>query len=219
MPSLLWRVQRLAARLSNPYASPKHDAKATLPLELVWAIRAHYEEDYDALIGMAGKLDAWRENPAYAKDLRVPSKYKFAYRLMYNLSSTTLRKLSGADAQVGKLPAKLPGGTYVPLSKRTVSSWTVDTDKLNPKASGRLWHLLSVVDLEPNTYIALVEAKVSKRFYLNPDTIPKAVGRNEDMSSEIISVGSVPVVRVFADKVLNGRYDPRPLALKTYNEL
>lgn len=152
-----------------------------------------YQGDVSALNPWTGTLAALEKSGKYEDFLTVPSKYKYAYRTMSDISDENLRKMLG-----GKKPKKVtPGALQHASSAKFISghegrklfSWTTDPSIFSEMLKD--WGTLSGYKPKQNTVFlrAPIGAK-GNHFIMNPEhTGPWA--DQWHYQSEIFSIGDV----------------------------
>lgn len=153
------------------------------------ALRNHYYnemEDLDQWLDLMVKLN----NQGKYKDiLRVPSKYKYAWRTMTNISHDTLMSWLGYDPdqmESGEIYEENIGGTYTPKGNIKHSSWTVDPDVFENMLEdwGRFTR-------GSKGYLVFLRAPIKgNTFLLNPEETGFAAEQYA-YQEEVISVGPV----------------------------
>ena len=172
--------------------------------EEAWqSFQKHYIGGKDAdLVRNLPKILAAKKRGEHKEFLEVPSKYRYAYRLMADLPISVLKGTFGIaiDSKSGKRGITR-GGTYT-NSRNVVSSWTVDTAVL-PKL---LEDFGSLYRKNKDSYHVLMVAEVGRNrdaFIINPDkyeSIPQMAGQFS-YQRDIISVKPVKVLKtIFCDK-------------------
>lgn len=175
----------------NP-RNPEQDTKPEIDLK--YDLINHYNgepQDLEPWIDIIDKLEREGE---YTDVLKVPSKYKYAYRVMGNVALQTLRDILGyepTDYEAGVIYEEdIAGGTFSPR-EREHYSWTVDYNAF--KEMQYDWGNLSAFQYQKNEFLVFLRAPIKgngNRFLLNPDETKPIAGKYA-YQKEIISVGSV----------------------------
>jgi hypothetical protein len=180
-----------------------HEPDTPEEAALINALRSHYKGSGDdrsepALSGaVAVALRKAHQDGLYPEWLQVPEKYRYAYRLMDNISERGLDKLTedadDEDDHYNVLVTK--GGTYKP-HKGKVTSWTVSKEAITKMIED--WrYRLSAEYPEDDEHIAVAVAdlnNVRDSFMLNPDRIAE-IGLASDFTyqHEVLGWGSFPM--------------------------
>lgn len=151
---------------------------------------------YNHYMGEQEQLDKWLNimislnNQGKYKDiLRVPSAYKYAYRMVSNINHDTLMSWLGYDPdqmEPGEIYEEDTGGTYTPKEGLKHSSWSVDPDAFQAMLNdwGRFTH-------KPTGYLVFLRAPIrGNTFLLNPDET-RFAAEQYSYQREVISVGPV----------------------------
>jgi len=187
---------------------------------LISALISHYQGSGDsfskpALSGaVAVTLRAAHQKGLYPEWLQVPSKYKYAYRLMDNISSYGMEKLLKGD-EIGEETyptanvVENTGGTYRP-HKGKVTSWTVSKEAIRKMVQDWRFRVSrEYPDGDENIAIAVVDlGQVRDSFMLNPDRIAE-LGLAGDFTyqSEVLGWGSFPMARFLYAEVDNSDWE------------
>lgn len=154
----------------------------------------HYHGSPSDLNPWISTLDKLERQGKYKDVLKVPSKYKYAYRVMGNVSLKDLTKILGYEP-TGYEPDQIyeedvAGGTFYPKDFRDHYSWTVDYNvfKEIQKDWGNLSFLHANKKLE---FLVFLRAPIEgNRFLLNPEET-KNVAKEYQYQKEVISIGQV----------------------------
>jgi hypothetical protein len=177
---------------------------------LISVLRRHFKGGGDPfrdppLSGDAAKmLKGVHDKGWYSDWLQVPKKYRYAYRIMDNISFRGLTKMEeGASPEQREFSEDgetnmTSGATYKPRGRGQASSWTVDTEAIEKMV--RDWRFQSGGYREypdSDTHIAIAVADLSRvrnSFLLNPDRIAQ-IGLASDFTyqREVIGWGSFPI--------------------------
>jgi hypothetical protein len=181
---------------------PQPPERNTADENAAWeAFQRHYFGGRDAaLVKELPKLLRAQAAGKHAEILRVPKRYKYAYRMMSDLPVDLMK--SNFNISVSGRRGIVRGGTYT-NKRNIVSSWTVDLaalPKLLEDFGGKMYrrnkdsyHILVVADLE----------RSRNSFFMNPDKYsdtPRLAGQFS-YQREIISHKPVKMLKtVFCDK-------------------
>jgi hypothetical protein len=191
--------------LRNILLSEVTNSPREIPKGLAHMLSLHYEGSVDRLNNFADNMLSVSKTKQYKHLLHPPRKYKLAYRMMVKISADTLKKII-PDLK-DQSSVVYAGGTYNPIAK--VSSWTVSPKLFRPKYDlDDDLAFLPGTSTPFGTYIVFLEADLNKfrdKFLINPDKMLKhlSIGSYENQK-EVISVGPIPLRRVFAI-----RHEPR----------
>lgn len=158
--------------------------------ELAKDLFDHFHGDVEQLNPWISKLDRLEREGLYKDVLSVPSKYKYAYRVMVDIPLNTLTAILGyepTDYEPNEVYEETEGGVFAPRSIREHYSWTVNhkTFAEMEKDWGGLLHRAS------NTFIVFLRAPIaSNRFLLNPKETA-SIAQEYAYQNEVISVGEV----------------------------
>ncbi len=149
---------------------------------------AHFHADQGELSKWLDTMVALNNQGKYEDILRVPSKYKYAYRTMSNIDHDTLESWLGHDPddmEPGEIHEENKGGIYSRQDVRH-SSWTVDPDMFDIMLEdwGSLTH-------KSYGYLVFLRAPIKgNTFLLNPDQTEFSADEHA-YQKEVISVGPV----------------------------
>lgn len=168
--------------------------------ELGYAITNHYNGEMEELVPWIQRMAELEDDGLYLDILGVPKKYRYAYRVLYDLRYEDLYDILGGepeDATPGKMVHSPEGGTFYATAsgdEREHFSWTVRPEAFKDILNdwGRYTNPLST---GMKKYIVFLRAKIhsdGNRFLFNPDnpTLRKKAGQFA-YQDEIISVGDV----------------------------
>lgn len=152
----------------------------------------HYGGDMSDLSPWIPQLVKLNKVGKYKNVLRVPSKYKYAYRVMGNIRLSTLTKMLGYEPTDFE-PEEVyheDNAKYSLFDYQTHSSWTVDFDVIKKIFDD--WSLIShgIISKEQEFFVILRAPVNSNTFLLNPD-VTGFLSKHFDYQREIISVGNV----------------------------
>lgn len=154
----------------------------------------HYHGEMLDLNYWIPTLDKLESEGQYKDVLKVPSKYKYAYRVMGNVSMKDLIKILGYEPTGYKTDEiyeeDVAGGTFYPQSDREHYSWTVDYTVF--KEMQKDWGGLSPFRTnEKKQFLVFLRAPIKgNRFLLNPEET-KNIAKRYQYQKEIISIGPV----------------------------
>lgn len=167
------------------------------------ALENHYSGEMWELSTWIPTLDKLNKQGKYKNVLRVPSKYKKAYRMIFDIDLKDLTKILGYE------PTDIePGEVYhekkvmiEPFRKGQLQeSWTVDFDTIE-RIIQDWWS-----ETENGNFFVILVADVKKNnFLLNPD-ITKPWSRYYDFQREIVSVGPVTCEEIIYLQAENEEY-------------
>ena len=165
------------------------------------AFKQHYIGGKDGnLIRALPDILAAKRQGQHREFLEVPSKYKYAYRLMSDMTVESMSAALGVRVNPTQRQGQVRGGTYT--TKRVVSSWTVE-----PGVMPRLLQDFGALYRKnaASYHIVLIAPIASNKdgFIVNPDKyddVPAMAGQFS-YQKEIISVKPIKLERViFCDK-------------------
>jgi hypothetical protein len=183
---------------------PKPAEPNTKDEQQAWeAFKKHYigGKDGDLVRALPDILAAKRKG-LYREFLEVPSTYKYAYRLMSDMTSELMSTAAGVVPDLSVSKGQKRGGVYKPKPSSPVSSWTVE-----PAVVSRLLQDFgSLYRRNQNSYHILLVAQIAQNrdgFIINPDKyddVPAMAGQFS-YQREIISVKPIKLERViYCDK-------------------
>ena len=181
---------------------PKPAEPNTSEEQAAWeAFKKHYigGKDGDLIRALPDILAAKRQGK-YREFLEVPSNYKYAFRLMSDMTVESCSAALGVKINPAQRQGQVRGGTYT--TNRTVSSWTVE-----PGVMPRLLQDFGALYRKnKESYHVVLIAPISSNkdgFIVNPDKYDDVPAMAEQFSyqKEIISVKPIKLERViFCDK-------------------
>lgn len=171
--------------------SDLEDPHAKTLRRFLWSFRRHVDAtgmlDTDAMRRLARTRDhRWL--------VTVPEHYEVAFRLMWRVPASMLRKVLGVE------PQERSSGACVRhrVERYRVCSWTVTPSMLARPDRGFTDPRATAVMPDPDDgYVVLLAREVAqprghKRvFWLNPDELYSLAEANFDYQNEVVSVGSV----------------------------
>lgn len=183
-----------ASRKKPNERNPERNTPAETDLEL--DLMAHYTSLPSGLKKWIGTLDKLEKSGKYTDVLTVPDKYKYAYRVMSNVSLEDLTKILGYEPtsyEAGQIYEEdVAGGTFSPRSpEEKHSSWTVNVNMF--KLMQKETYTLSKKDYEKDEFLVFLRAPIrdmGNRFLLNPDET-KYIARKYSFEEEVLSVGTI----------------------------
>lgn len=159
--------------------------------ELASQLHNHYHGSPDDLTPSISQLDKLERAGKYTDILTVPSKYKYAYRVMSSVPLKTLTAMIGyqpTDVEDNVIYEENNGGVFTPYKSRPHYSWTV-----NPKVFQDIqddWGSFFHTDYG-NNFVVFMRAPISSnRFLINPDRTQFSA-EGYAYQREILSVGKV----------------------------
>lgn len=181
---------------------PKPAEPNTSEEQAAWeAFKKHYigGKDGDLIRALPDILAAKRQGK-YREFLEVPSNYKYAFRLMSDMTVESCSAMLGVKINPAQRQGQVRGGTYT--TNRVVSSWTVE-----PGVMPRLLQDFGALyrKNKESYHVVLIAPLSSNRdgFIVNPDKyddVPAMAGQFS-YQKEIISVKPIKLERViFCDK-------------------
>jgi len=191
--------QYLAATYRKDTPTPK-EKETPKEEDFIADLNAHYVGMMDSLNKWIALIDSLKKKGKYTQFLKVPDKYKKAYRFM-TVSQSTLETILGRSLTPEELRSEgvyhSSKGGVMPgrFGKRSHFSWTVDINVF-PKIQ-KDWDGLGMPFADKVWFIVMEAPIKGNDFLLNPDIlaktdIPEAYGYQR----EVISVGDVKLSRV-----------------------
>ena len=152
-------------------------------------LEGHYfgsMEDLDPWISVIDKLE---KSGKYTDFLSVPSKYKYAYRVMNDISLGTLTKMLGykpTQYKKGEIYEEKKNINFT-IDKRFHYSWTID-----PRVFEKILKDWGNITVDNKGFSIILRAPInaSNRFLLNPNKTQQYSGQY-NYQREIISVGNI----------------------------
>lgn len=167
------------------------------------AFKKHYigGKDGDLVRALPDILAAKRKG-LYREFLEVPSTYKYAYRLMSDMTVPLMQSALNIRVNPSDRKGIVSGGKYVPRANTPVSSWTVEASVV-PRL---LQDFGSLYRKNAASYHVMLVAQIASNkdgFIINPDKyddVPDMAGQFS-YQREIISVKDIKLQRViYCDK-------------------
>jgi hypothetical protein len=175
-----------------------------------------YLGDQERLTKWVPIIDKLEKEGKYTDILSVPAKYKYAYRIMSNLSLSEITKILGYEPTkyvAGQIYEETKG-LFEPFPGRIHHSWTVRSDAFKDILDD--WgKFLSRSKL--HTFVVIFRAPISEnRFLLNPDNT-EFLSKSYAYQDEVISVGEVACDHVWYIPMSNKKGTVRGLEKKIVN--
>ncbi len=149
----------------------------------------HYRGSMEKLNSWIPIIDKLERDGKYTDFLTVPSKYKYAYRIMGDISLPTLTKILGYEPtsyKAGEIYEEKKNIRFT-VDKRFHYSWTVDPEVFLDIIDD--WGTVS--NDNNNSFVIIVRAPIkSNRFLLNPEETEE-YSQDYSYQKEIISVGDI----------------------------
>ncbi len=172
----------------------------------------HYHGIPNDLNPWISTLDKLERQGEYKDVLKVPSKYKYAYRVMGNISLKDLTKILGYEP-TGYEPDEIyeedvAGGTFYPKDFRDHYSWTVDYNVF--KEIQKDWGTLSAEIYKKDEFLVFLRAPIEgNRFLFNPEETKK-IAAEYQYQKEVISIGPVKCDHIWYINIphIHGKFRP-----------
>ncbi len=162
----------------------------SLQEELKEIIRNHYEGNkhlpYELALAILNDISEYEDTSMFYF-FSVPSSYRWAYRILANVSKQDMKEL------IGEVPKK-KGMKYIDKLTNEVSSWTVDRESFHSGMIG-----IDGIGKYPmeGRYTIMLETRVGKSFIFNPNKLPEEVGASSfEYEYEIVAIGNLEDVSV-----------------------